>query len=448
MVRWAPSILAIAVLSCGGSGPGGDGDGGALLSVDILETGIVESMRVARGPGDQLTVALLGQFGPSFPVSGESEAGESGRYLVLARYGPAREQIWMERFEIPFSEDIGIGLATAPNGDVFVTLEQLYDTVDLGGGDLIGQVHIEYHPKAGALARFAAASGEHLWSRVLEEERDVEWENGFENIVPQDIAVTAGGDLVLAGYGALGSSRAYLALLSAEDGAILWDQPLGPRAGRNQTGSRIFTSADGTAVVTSTDLPSDGWTTATITKVRTRTGEVSWEYHSPFAVRGAVEVAVDSRGDVVLASQLSLPEMDDMSPTVCVDKIAAGDGTHLWSWIIGTGDWPTEVRGQTIAIDPADNVVVAGSFVGPVLLGERVVSSELSALFVLNLDSNGSTRWSRYANTATGNQNNVFASDVLFAASNRVIATGFTGIGGEGWYGFRTERLFFLDLAP
>ncbi len=447
--------LFVAASGCGDPGSS-SGESGELLDLHLF-SGSVDKIRVAIGPTDDLVLAMVcwGRTLFDDQLVGQPQ----GRNLQLVRLDAERQLLWSHSYPLSFTNSPRLGLIVTPNDDVLLSLDELHGTIDLGGGELSGSWTYEGLPNPGALARFAGDDGRHLWSRVLEQPRPY----GLENIAVRDVAVDSDGEIVITALGYhFGEYRAYVARLSRDDGAVLWEQPLGARGGINQTGNRVVTLPDRTAILTSTDWPNYGKTVGTVTRLDLANGELLWEVPTPNPVVNDVEVEVDPGGDVLVASNLALAvtrtrltfpdtiggdttvtDTENMN-SVNVDKLSGADGEHLWSWVIGSGsDVDVDVvHSPSLATDSESNVVVTGSFYGSVLIGERVLSSDDDALFVLKLDPNGYTQWSRYANGATISTESVTAADVMTDSEDHVIASGIIR-GGNG-----AERFFLLELAP
>lgn len=429
--RWILGLLLWAAACDGGEGGVQSGD---LIALDTFD-GTVEQLHTALGPGDTVTLAVIcwGRLN----VDGQAVGESSARWIVLLRLDADRSLVWSQALRLDYWHQIELSLAVAPNGDVLLAVDQLRDAIDLGGGELLGSSVWEHYPNAGALARYGGTAGDHLWSRVLEQERPF----GIENVAVQDVTATEDDGILITALAFQGGLRAYVARLDPSDGSVVWEQPVGPNGGRNQTGSRLIVAADDTVVVTVTDYPNSDRSSAAVSRLDADDGDLRWEVATPHLVLGDVEVAVDGAGQVAIAHQLALIG-EELADTVIVDKLDGDDGEHLWSWVIGTGTWDDLVNDPFVAIDSAGNVVVTGIFRGSVLIGDRVLSSDADALFALKLDADGNTRWSRYANTITEAVQPVTAAEVWTDREDHVIASGTLRAVHPG------DQIFLLELAP
>ncbi|HRI63562.1 MAG TPA: hypothetical protein PK156_04975 [Polyangium sp.] len=98
-----------------------------------------------------------------------------------------------------------------------------------------------------------------------------------------------------------------------------------------------------------------------------------------------------------------------------------GAGNHLWSKSVGN---TTDQRGQTVAIDAAGNIYVAGWFSGSINFGGGTLTSVgLDDLFLVKLDANGNHVWSKRFGAASSER---FAEIAVDAGGNVVMVGAFT----------------------
>jgi hypothetical protein len=121
------------------------------------------------------------------------------------------------------------------------------------------------------------------------------------------------------------------------------------------------------------------------------------------------------------------------------------NGDHLWSRRIGGGDGQT---GQSIAVDPEGNALIAGSFLNTIRLGDDVLkSSGRSTLFLAKLSPDGSPRWGRSFGAA-GQAGHRVATD----GEGNVLVTGtFTeavDFGGGRIESAGSSDIFLAKLSP
>jgi hypothetical protein len=190
---------------------------------------------------------------------------------------------------------------------------------------------------------------------------------------------------------AAGGTDAYVAKLD-QDGAILYAVALGGPADERATS--VAAAPDGSVVVSGEGLG---------TVKLDRAGRTVWK-HALFG-----NVAVDSANDVVVTGALVGTQSfgkDTLTSAggqdVLVVKMSP-DGEYLWSR--SYGDAGANQRGEAIAVDGADDVLVGGVVDGAVDFGGGAISvpsgtcpSEVSckqAGFVLKLGSGGDFVWNR-----------------------------------------------------
>jgi len=145
---------------------------------------------------------------------------------------------------------------------------------------------------------------------------------------------------------------------------------------------------------------------------------------------GSVHVAFDPEGAVVLAGSFSTPALDfglgllprTSDADVFVAKLDA-TGRALWSRRFGVRDYQS-VAG--VAVDPAGNVVIVGSFVDSDIdfgLGP-LRSAGGSDVFVAQLDPGGDPRWNRSFGGAASDEATAVGMD---GGGNIVVAGNFAG---------------------
>ena len=163
-------------------------------------------------------------------------------------------------------------------------------------------------------------------------------------------------------------------------------------------------------------------------------------------------MAVDSGGDLVIVGAFT-GDLDlaggsplsnlDADADVFVVKLTGKDGAHVWSKGFG-------VRGEanSVAIDAADAVVVAGVFQGEMTFGTDVLTSVSGwDVFLGKLDSSGTASFAkRYADDGTDKRPPKVAVD---SAANILLTGGFEGavnLGGKPLNGEGLEDIFVAKL--
>jgi hypothetical protein len=95
-------------------------------------------------------------------------------------------------------------------------------------------------------------------------------------------------------------------------------------------------------------------------------------------------------------------------------------GNHLWSRRFGLSGTAT---GVSIAVDAANDVIVAGDFDGEIDLGAGPATATYSDVFLLKLDQDGNHLWSKtFGDPDFGYEDNV--SEVVFDPSGNVLLLG------------------------
>jgi hypothetical protein len=146
-------------------------------------------------------------------------------------------------------------------------------------------------------------------------------------------------------------------------------------------------------------------------------------------------VGVDSAGNVVFTgSQYGTVDygggpLSDSSPgsSLSVGKL---DPTGKYVWAANYAGTSTRAYGSALAIDPSDNVVVAGSHLGDLTIGSTIVSNNggsapLGDLFVAKFDKLGHPKWG--VNGTSGGGGNVALAVATDGAGDIVVAGAFGG---------------------
>jgi len=159
------------------------------------------------------------------------------------------------------------------------------------------------------------------------------------------LAIDESGNVVVsASTYAAGNADFYTVKYAAADGAVLWEKKLGGRQVAVPAG--ITVDADGDIVVTGvsvgTSYKDNDWYTV---KYAAGDGALVWESRYDGPASGddrARAVAVDRNGNVIVTGN------------VATMKYAAADGAMLWK----------KPAANAVAVDDADNVVLAGDYLG------------------------------------------------------------------------------------
>lgn len=163
-------------------------------------------------------------------------------------------------------------------------------------------------------------------------------------------------------------------------------------------------------------------------------------------------IAVDAVGNTMIAGMYQGTvdfgggPLTSMGPyDVFVAKFNAG-GTHLWSGSFGGPDFQT-VGG--VAFDPSGNVILAGFFEGSVNFGGGLLTSAGSQdIFIAKFDPNGTHVWSKRFGDAGFQETRDVAVD---PAGNVVITGSFAGsinFGGRSLQGAGEDDVLVAKLDP
>ena len=264
------------------------------------------------------------------------------------------------------------------------------------------------------------------------------------SITGSDVVVVASGNVVVSGTlngtvdlgaGALTSSGAGDLVLAAFNsaGGVLWSRRWGDAA--SQGGGALASDASGNLFLATSfagridlgggELASAGSTDICLAKLDAQ-GRHQWSARfGDAALQWATGAAVDSTGRFVASGYSQTPfEFGNASPdagtggatiTSSIVSLDSG-GNRLWS-----KTWPA-AQIASIAVDAADNVLVAGSFTNSVDFGGGPLApTGTTNVFIVSLAANGNHRWSR----RFGNGGSAAALAVATDGAGNVLVTGF-----------------------
>jgi hypothetical protein len=207
-----------------------------------------------------------------------------------------------------------------------------------------------------------------------------------------------------------------VAKFATATGELLWRERLGKCCGAHGivADSAGDVIAIGRLVVGN---PNDaGVTVATVVKFKNATGDIVWRHDIP--AFGGSALALDSGGNVVGVG--TTPE--ELVIKLVAFKLSGSTGTEIWRQeFTGTAGW---ARGNAIAVDPADAVVVAGA------LGNTTTDEDA---VVLKLDATtGAETW-RYEIGGTSTNARDTSLGVAVDAAGDVITSGEIDNTGTGY---------------
>ncbi|MBK8258813.1 MAG: hypothetical protein IPK82_39915 [Polyangiaceae bacterium] len=325
---------------------------------------------------------------------------------------------WSKIFCTPNASDELIGLTTDLDNNVVIAFRT--GTIDLGGGPLQNVVVAKFDPMG-----------------------NYQWGQGFPGN-GTGLAVDAGGNVYLVGYfgsfadfggGVLvsqGANDIFLVKLNST-GQHVYSKRLGGPS--NDAPESIHIDLDGNLLIAGNIgspvdfggglLPFQGAGDFFVLKLDAAANHV-WS-HSYGDVNGqfGIQIATDPQKNVLLGGKLQGTVDFGNGPLVAspggidafVAKLSSG-GTALWSKSFG--DNPNQSV-NSIAVDSASNLVVAGDFAGTINLGGTAffAGNEPDG-FAAKFDSNGVHLWSKHL-TGAGAQG---AYGVAVGPSNAVAVTG------------------------
>ena len=404
-------------------------------------------------------IAVAGHASGSVDLGGGAlgELGSAGKPDAFVASFTRRAALrWGKRF----SDSVIRGVAVDAGGDV-VLAGGASGTVDFGGGPLTGVGNGEDV----VIARLDAR-GQHRWSLRVG--------NGANQFATA-CAVDAGGNSVVTGvfWGKLdfgsdqalkleskGESDGFVVKLDAT-GQPVWAKRFGDPE-HHQAGSGVAVDGHGNVLLSgwfkghlnlgSPDLESTGETDMFVAKL-SPAGDHLWGRvaHSSNAGK-ALGVAVDGAGNVVVTGSFrSSIKIGPMTYTSAGDKDIFvmrldDNGTPVWSKSFGDS---ADQEGVGVAVDPAGNVLVTGSFLGRIDIGGRDLSASGAADgFIAKLDPGGAPLWARSFGDSSEQGSAAIAADTL----GNVWATGYfagsTDFGGGAIQSRGANDAFVLELTP
>jgi hypothetical protein len=335
--------------------------------------------------------------------------------------------LWAKRFG-DAGDQIATGIATDAAGNVFVA-GRFAGTVDFGGGPLTS---------AGGTDIFVVkldASGSHLWSKRFGDGSD----QGAHSL-----AIDGSGGVVLTGYvsgatdfggGSLpggGGKDVFVAKLDASGGHV-WSRRFGDANDQealsiamDEMGDVLITGRfSGTMDLGGGLLTSAGGTDIFVAKLDAGGAHVWSKRVGDANDQGGRGIAVNSAGSTLITGYAIGSSDFGGGPLTSAGGddafVAQLDADGGQSWSANFGD-ASEQDGRSIAVAPADQVVVAGYFLGAMDFGDGpLTSAGLGDVFVAKLDANGGPLWSKRFGDASDQAGQSVAVD----SSGGVLLTGY-----------------------
>jgi len=300
--------------------------------------------------------------------------GGVARRAFLEKFAADGTLLWSLEFSPHGSGDYPLNQAEAAgvavdSEDNIVVVGYFTDPIDFGGGDLEGSSHDREDI---FVAKFDA-DGNHIWSReFIQGEAYAVTVDSADNVIVTGTteAGTAsfGGDL----EGGFGFQHIIVAKLSGVNGDPIWARATGGYGSKNY-GRGVAVDSNDNVVVTGSFLPpaidfGDG------------------------PICGGVWPPQDTPPETCL--EAATHEGWPPGTEIFIAKLAADDGSHMWSKAFGAADFD---GGRAVAVDDEDNVFLTGGFRRRVNFGGGEVNSngQPTDIFVLKLTPTGSHVWSK-----------------------------------------------------
>lgn len=344
---------------------------------------------------------------------------------------------WWNRSYGETQNDYGAAIATDASGNIFVA-GSFAGSIDLGGGELIG---------AGDWDMFVAkfdANGYHLWSHAY---------GGTSADNPVAVAIDPSGDVFVLGTfmrtvdfggGPMTTSDGvrpdvFVVKYGGATGAYIW----GKRFGGDDfdTAGGIYVDDMGRSVIVggftgTTDFGGGSVTSSGIYDIfiveYDSAGNHIWSMQLGNSTsQCALDVALDASYNVIVTGEFwgAVDFGGGMltssgNKDVFVAKYSAG-GAHVWSKRYGINDVSLNndpQSGRAIAVNSANEIIVAGDFVGAINFGGGTLHAVGNAedVFLAQLDENGAHLWSR----SFGGPSEDHANGVAVDGSDRVSVVG------------------------
>lgn len=346
---------------------------------------------------------VAGYFYGTVDFGGGALTSASAYDIYLAKLGPSGAHIWSRRFG-----DGGMhvvqGVATDGEGNVVVA-GYFEGTVDFGGGPLTS---------AGSTDIFVAkfgSDGSHFWSRRF---------GDADHQAANALALDSSGNVVIAG-GIMGTVDFGGGVLTGAGGWDIFVARFGPDGnhfwstrfgdGNSQYAPTVAVDALHSVFVAGYfagavdfgggPLTSAGSEDIFLAKFASN-GNHQWSrrFGDASTAQQAWGLAIDGHGNAIIAGYFTgavdfgggaLPNAG-AQPDVFVAKFGSL-GTHLWSKHFG------DEYGQSasaVAVDAADNVLVAGGFIATIDFGGATLTSGgAKDVFLAKLGPDGSHLWSK-----------------------------------------------------
>lgn len=384
------------------------GDGKGVVSTDLPGIDCGPACAASYETGTTLTLTATPDSASSFVGWSGACSGTAPCELTMDTDHGVTAQLlskggdftWVRTAGSTSSEE-GRGVAVDLQGNV-VIIGGTNGTLDFGGGPVsatgVGDNTF--------VAKYSAG-GTYLWAKLFHSD-------GVDSQFGLDVGVDAAGDVFITGpfYGttdfgggplvSAGESDVFVVKLDGATGAHLWSRRIGG-AGFDATWGAAVDSA------------------------------------GAFIVSGYVTESVDFGGSVIEAGSAGTPFLA---------KYSGADGSYLWARVLTPGFG----FAYEVASDPANNVLVAGSFVGSIDFGEGPIPSHGpndDEAFVAKYTPDGTLVWS---NVFGGLMTDIAYSVAADSGGDVFVAGTFKGtvqVGPDLWAssGVNDVDIFLMKLS-
>jgi hypothetical protein len=364
-------------------------------------------------------------------ISGDADA------VVQAGFIGDGSDLWIRRIVSSSSDGAIRGVAVDAFGDVAVS-GYTYGMVDFGDGEQMS---------TGTFVARYASDGSLDWLRDV----------ATLGVSGRPVAVDASGNVLAIGLSGV------VAKLSVVDGSTMWSATV-PATGQARA---VAVTPSGDVVVAGSyrmtidfgDGPRTGAYTGSVFAARFAgsDGALLWgaTLFEDYYMAGAMDVAVDSGGNVVVAGYAQPSGSAAVHPDAFLARFLADDGTLDWSLELGGNQYDLA---YSVAVAAGDDVIVTGSFAGSVDFGGGALESTVGGYgpssdgFLARYTSAGAHVWSRaiggYGADA-GRSLAMLAGDVVMIAGSfqNVVRFGTTSVSDRASAGERDAFVAAYDAG-
>jgi len=315
---------------------------------------------------------------------------------------------------------------------------------------------------SGFVAKLNKADGSVAWSVAL---------GGTSTDSAQAIAVAPDGSSIVVGsfsgdlavgngtLNSAGADDAFIAKIAA-DGHRMWAKRIGSTD--IDAADSVAIDKEGNAYVTGVfrskvmfgelELESKGDSDIFLTKL-SPTGDYLWtKQFGSMGQEFGRDLAIDSDGNIVLLGEISLMVSfggEELTTNGNRDLALVkldSNGNHIWSKSMGNS---FDDMGMSLSVDPANNIVMTGSFEDTANFGgDDLKSNGRFDMFVAKFDTNGTHLWSK----SFGGKDKDWGNSIATDAFGNSFVTGWfwfdVDFAGTKLHSKGKEDAFLLKLSP